>query len=287
MKPAWRTALKAGLGAALLAVLLAAAGPQRLLATLRRAEPLPLLAGLTAYVLLNLAEGWRTKTVFREYGLTFATALRITFVGTFLGNFTPGMVGADVYKVYFLNRLEKGMTRPVALLLVLRAMGAAAVVALAGVGLLAGHGWAGTGRSAVLAALPERVRETLRTVLHTLRQIRPGQILGLSALSVAVAVLRALSLWFLARGFTDGILFADVAVVVALSIFGNAVPVTVGGLGVQEGVIAAGLVLYGVARPDAIGISLVNRACQWLLSVPGAVAFARSRPARERHPGLR
>lgn len=286
MKPVWRTALKAGLGAALLAGLLAAAEPPRLLAAFRGAEPLPLLAGLGAVILLNLAEGWRTRIVFRDYGLTYATALRISLVGTFLGNFTPGMVGADVYKVYFFNRLEKGVVRPVALVLVLRAIGAAAVFALAGIGLVAGSGWPAPGRSAVLAGLPERVRETLRVVLHTLRQIRPAQILGLSVLSVLVAVLRALSLWCLARGFTDGIAFADVTVIVALSILGNAAPLTVGGLGVQEGVIAAGLVLLGVARPDAIGISLVNRIVQWTVSIPGAIVFARSRPGQEKPPRL-
>lgn len=286
MKPTWRTALKAGVGAALLAGLLAAAGPQRLLSTLREAKLLPLLAGFGGIVLLNLAEGWRTRVVFRDYGLTFPTALRITLVGTFLGNFTPGMVGADVYKVYFLNRLEKGVTRPIALLLVLRAIGAAAVFSLAGIGLLAGSGWPGPGRNVVLAWLPERVRETLHVVLQTLRQIRPAQTLTLAALSLVVAVLRALSLWFLARGLTDGIAFADVAVIVALSVLGNAAPLTVGGLGVQEGVIAAGLVLHGVARPDAIAISLINRVVQWVVSIPGAVMFARSQPGREASPQL-
>jgi uncharacterized membrane protein YbhN (UPF0104 family) len=282
VKPAWRTALKAAAGAALLASLLAAAGPARLLETLRTAAPLPLAAGLLAYVVMNLLEGWRTLIIFEGYGLTFGTALRITLAGTFLGNFTPGMVGADVYKVYFLNRREKGITRPVALLLVLRVLGAAAVFALAGIGLLAGHGWsAGGGRSAALAGLTGRPRETLRTVGRALRQIRTAQILILAALSVLVAVTRALSLYFVARGFTGGIPFADIAVVVAFSVLGNAVPLTVGGLGVQEGAIAAGLVVYGVTRPDAIGIALVNRVFQWIVSVPGAVAFARSRPERK------
>lgn len=282
IKPAWRNAFKVLVGIALLAILVAAVEPEELLATVRGAAALPLAGAFAAYVAMNLLEGWRTQIVFDAYRLGFGTALRITLVGTFLGNFTPGMVGADLYKVYFLHKREKGFARPIALLLLLRVLGMIAVFALAGLGLAAGQGWPAEalGRSALLAGLTERARATARELRDAVRQIRAGQLAALAVLSAGVALTRALSLYLLARSFTEDVLFWDVAAVVALSVVANAVPVTIGGLGLQEGAVAAGLVLYGVARPDAVAVSLLNRVFVWIISIPGAVSFLRSRPER-------
>ncbi|HSF39455.1 MAG TPA: lysylphosphatidylglycerol synthase transmembrane domain-containing protein [Thermoanaerobaculia bacterium] len=283
MKPAVKNGLKAAVGLALLALLLSAVEPRELLETLRNAAPLPLAGSFAAYLVMNLFEGWRTQIVFERYRLTFGTAFRITLVGTFLGNFTPGMVGADLYKVYFLNRRERGFARPIALLLLLRVLGMIFVFAFAGLGLLAGHGWrteplAG---SALALGLGDRVRGIVQELKDALRQVRAPQLGSLVLLSAGVAFTRALSLWWLVLAFTDGLLFWDMAVVVAFSVVANAVPITIGGLGLQEGAVAAGLVLYGAARPDAVAVSLLNRVFTWLLSIPGAIAFARSREEKK------
>lgn len=282
MKPAVRNGLKIAVGIGLLALLLSAVEPRELLAAIRNADPLPLAGAFAAYVVMNVFEGWRTQVVFERYRLTFGTALRITLVGTFLGNFTPGMVGADLYKVYFLHRRERGFARPIALLLLLRVLGMIFVFALAGLGLLAGHGWrteplAG---SALALGLGDRLRALFEELKDAVRQIRAPQLGALILLSAGVAITRALSLWWLVLAFTDGLLFWDMAVVVALSTLANAVPITIGGLGLQEGAVAAGLVLYGAARPDAVAVSLLNRVFVWAISIPGAIAFVRSREER-------
>lgn len=279
MRPAVKNGLKIAVGIGLLALLLSAVEPRELLATIRSADPLPLAGAFAAYVVMNLFEGWRTQIVFERYRLTFGTALRITLVGTFLGNFTPSMVGADLYKVYFLNRRERGFARPIALLLLLRVLGMICVFALAGLGLLAGHGWrteplAG---NALALGLGGRVRAVVEELKDAVRQVRAPQLGALVLLSVGVAIARALSLWWLVLAFTDGLLFWDMAVVVAFSVVANAVPITIGGLGLQEGAVAAGLVLYGAARPDAVAVSLLNRVFVWAISIPGAIAFVRSR----------
>jgi uncharacterized membrane protein YbhN (UPF0104 family) len=283
MKPAVKTGLKIAVGIGLLALLLSAVEPRELLATIRNADPLPLAGAFAAFVVMNLFEGWRTQIVFERYRLTFGTALRITLVGTFLGNFTPGMVGADLYKVYFLHRRERGFARPIALLLLLRVLGMICVFALAGLGLLAGHGWRTEPlvQSVLALGLGDRFRALAAELKDAVRQVRAPQLGGLVLLSVGVAVARALSLWWLVFAFTDGLLFWDMAVVVALSTVANAVPITIGGLGLQEGAVAAGLVLYGAARPDAVAVSLLNRVFVWAISIPGAVAFVRSKEKRE------
>ena len=283
MKPAVKNGLKIAVGVALLALLLSAVEPRELLATLKSADPLPLAGAFAAYLAMNLFEGWRTQIVFERYRLTFGTALRITLVGTFLGNFTPGMVGADLYKVYFLHRRERGFARPIALLLLLRVLGMICVFALAGLGLLAGHGWRTEplARSVLAFGLMDRVRAVVEELKDAVRQVRAPQLGALVLLSAGVAVTRALSLWWLVLAFTDGVLFWDLAVVVAFSVVANAVPITIGGLGLQEGAVAAGLVLYGVARPDAVAVSLLNRVFVWAISIPGAIAFVRSREEKE------
>ena len=283
MKPALKNGLKVVLGIGLLALLLSAVEPRELLATIKNAAPLPLAGSFAAFLVMNLFEGWRTQIVFERYRLSFATALRITLVGTFLGNFTPGMVGADLYKVYFLNRREKGFARPIALLLLLRVLGMIWVFALAGLGLLAGHGWrteplAG---SALALGLGDRFRALFRELQEAVQQVRAPQLGALVLLSAGVAFSRALSLWWLILAFTDGLLFWDMAVVVAFSTLANAVPLTIGGLGLQEGAVAAGLVLYGAARPDAVAASLLNRVFTWAISIPGAIAFVRSKEERQ------
>ncbi|HKV08980.1 MAG TPA: lysylphosphatidylglycerol synthase transmembrane domain-containing protein [Thermoanaerobaculia bacterium] len=283
MKPALKNGLKVVLGLGLLALLLSAVEPRELLATIKNAAPLPLAGSFAAFLVMNLFEGWRTQIVFERYRLSFGTALRITLVGTFLGNFTPGMVGADLYKVYFLNRREKGFARPIALLFLLRVLGMIWVFALAGLGLLAGHGWrteplAG---SALALGLGDRFRALFRELQEAVQQVRAPQLGALVLLSAGVAFSRALSLWWLILAFTDGLLFWDMAVVVAFSTLANAVPLTIGGLGLQEGAVAAGLVLYGAARPDAVAASLLNRVFTWAISIPGAIAFVRSKEERQ------
>lgn len=279
MKPAVRNGLKIALGIGLLALLLSAVEPRELLATLENAAPLPLAGSFAAFLVMTLFEGWRTQVVFERYRLSFGTALRITLVGTFLGNFTPGLVGADLYKIYFLNRRERGFARPVALLFLLRVLGMIWVFALAGLGLLAGHGWRteSLAGSALALGLGDRFRAVVRELQEAVRQVRAPQLGALILLSGGVAVTRALSLWWLILAFTDGLLFWDMAVVVAISTIASVVPLTLGGLGLQEGAVAAGLVLYGAARPDAVAAALLNRVFTWAISIPGAIAFLRSR----------
>ncbi len=52
------------------------------------------------------------------------------------------------------------------------------------------------------------------------------------------------------------------------------VPLTIGGLGVQEGVIAYTLSWYGVPLSVGAAVALINRMAVWLVGLIGGLVFA-------------
>lgn len=302
-----RLALKVLVAAVLLGLLLWMAEPARLAETLRGADPWSLALAFVFYAAMTLGETDRVQAAFASYGLKFGAAMRLNLVSTFLGNFSPGMLGADAYKIWFLSRLEKGLTRPLALTVVLRFLGTVTLLALAGIAVLAEPGpraalrevrWkevpaetfgpalAGVALLLGLAALAvlwrwrHALAERARTARAALALLRPAQLARITAVSLGVSIFRSLSLQYAVRSFAGDVSTGEAAVVAALSLILGSLPVSVGGLGVTEGATAGALVLLGVPQPAAVAAALVNRAFVWLVSAAGAVLFLRSRTAR-------
>lgn len=302
--------LRALAGLALLALVIALARPREAFAALRQADPLPLAGAAAGYAVVVLCDALRLRTAF---GLRVGEALRLTLVGLFFGNFTPGMVGADVYKVTALAR-GAGLARPVALAALLRLVGLLAVLVPAVLVLLLAPGrfaaalhaprWS-VGAGPLLLALlvlsgllglaaawrwgrrAPRVLRWRQELSSALVGVGRKRLALLVLLSLGVAGARAASLLLLAAsvggasGAGGAVTAAEAVVLGAVATAAVALPLSLGGLGVTEGALAAGLVLLGLGRPEAVAAALLNRALLWVAAAVGGVLLAgRGGPGR-------
>jgi len=292
----------------LLAALLALVDLRRLWATVAGADGLLLGAALAASCAGNvLLEARRFQTVFAGHGLGYGAALRITLASLFVGSFTPGAIGTELYKLYALHRRDRGVVRPLVQLALLRLLGAAAVVIVAGgavlavparVAEIAGRlAWRRpAGATAVLAAggavllalglgalafgwtrLAPRLREVWREGREGLAEVRIGLVGEIFILSLGVALLRGLSLALLVRSLGAGARYGDLLVVAALSVVVGVLPIGPAGLGVQEGVLAGCLVLLRIPPPVAVAVALLSRVFLWIFAASGFWALPASR----------
>jgi uncharacterized membrane protein YbhN (UPF0104 family) len=288
-----------------LAALLALVDLRRLWATVAGADgPLLGAALAVACAAIVFLEARRFQAVFASRGLGYGAALRITLASLFVGSFTPGAVGAELYKLYWLHRRERGMVRPFVQLALLRVVGAAAVVIVAGGAVLAAPARVGeiasriawrwpAGTTTILATagallaalglvvlalgwtrLALRLREVWRQGREGLAGVRVWLMGELFVLSLGVALLRGLSLALLVRSLGASARFGDLLVVVALSVLAGVLPIGPAGLGLQEGVLAGCLVLLRIPPPVAVAIALLSRVFLWIFAAGGLWALS-------------
>ncbi len=235
---------------------------------------------------------WRTLLVARGIDQPWSVLFRSFFVGRFLGAFTPSTTGLDGYRLWDIGRrtndyatsgavilVEKlvglvGMATVCLLLLpfgllerlgmvgVLVAVGMASV-ALVGLFVLASPGPSGVGRASSLAKLaPGPLRGRAAKLAEALAGGTSMKTLAI-ALGLGIVSHACLSATFAASGLAVGIALSPLTLLAV----GNAIvisvllPVSIGGVGVREGVAVALLVSAGdgtVTTTDAMLLALVG-----------------------------
>ncbi len=271
-------------------------------------DPLEALKAASAFLIaVVILEGARIKILFDDYSLTYRITLKIALIGVFFGNFTPGMVGAEIYKVHFLHQLCAGVAKPLALVAVLRFIGLAVTVfTTVLVWVLSDIRFtplsefatsANSGRPAMLAAglaalsaavlgwawrtgRMTRLFNLWHGVIAALKQIRVAQLLGVTGLSFLVLGARAAFLVWLVRALAGSLKPAEGLLAAAGSVLAGALPVGFGGLGIQEGTLAGMLIALGVPESTGLAVALINRILIWLVALVGGLIFLLSRTAR-------
>jgi uncharacterized membrane protein YbhN (UPF0104 family) len=306
----WTGRIRLLFGAVLMLALLATVDLRLLWASLLASDGTLLLASLVAAgAAAVVLEALRFQRVFAEAGVRYVAALRITLASLFVGSFTPGAVGAEAFKLYAVSRGQNGVVRPLVRLVLLRVLGLVAMLtAAAGAGLWNLEGlrqigerivwrWPAVSVPLVRAAgatlailaiaavaigwrrIAPRARGTLQQAVEALAAFRLRLVGEVFGLSLGVALLRGVSLFFLLRGLGERCRFGDLLMAAALSVLAGALPISPAGLGVQEGVLAGCLMLLGVSPPAAATAALLNRSFLWLFAAAGAWATtATARP---------
>lgn len=284
-----------------------------------RARPGGIVLAFALFVGVALLDAWRLVITFSdpETGTSFREATVLTLIGMFWGNFTPGLVGAEVYKAAALGRRDADWVSSAILITTLRLLGFATALAWAvaavavepelisrmasGVAWSSGGWWQAVLAVAALAVvgalalaflpafagLRRHVVTTAERAVRALRGLRSGGLLGVLGVSALLGLFRIGVLWALTEALAPGTIGpAEGALVVAASILAIALPLSIGGLGIQEGAIAGLLVLFGLPAPDALAVALTQRAFLWVLALLGGALFVLRRPdARERPDG--
>jgi uncharacterized membrane protein YbhN (UPF0104 family) len=266
----------------------------------------PAVFGLVVVHVIAATAWRRLLRTFAGVALGWATTLRLYYAAQVLGTFTPGNLGADVYRVLAVetHATRSQLAQPV---LVQRLTSVVAIVVLGGVGGLAlpmpgreafllgaatigiivavgsvavvgvarGHGWRG--------GIAWRLgwndggtsgRERLWSA------IRDGFVLGLlfhgASLLLGLSLVRAVDL----DASANPSMVLGALAVARLSL---AIPVSPNGIGIQEGLLAILFVQLGLPADAAVAAALLNRLGFLLTSAIGAVLLVSGSASRAPH----
>ncbi len=277
------------LGPALLVLFLWNADLGQLWVTLRGALLWPIILSLLLMPPFVVIKAWRWTRLLHEMGVTLGlpTACALYTVGLFYGATTPGQAGDLLKAVYLRNR---GQPLAPALLSVIldRLFDLLVMAGLATVGIFAlgqllpsrelqtalvvcmGLGIiamtvvlvAQTPRQWVLTTVLPRLAPKLTANLERWNQqlgglaLRPGPLVALSAASLLSACFTFVRLWllFLALGLDRVPLYVVVGASALIAVL-QALPISIAGVGVRDGVLIAILQTYGYSNEQALTLS--------------------------------
>ena len=285
---------------------------------LARANPIWLLAGFACYGAVELIAGWRWQILLRVQGIELGwfRLFSLLLIGVFFNFFIPGGTGGDVIKIFYLLKETPGK-RTAALLSVLvdRLIGLVALTAFAGVLILINWNWLMASADVAKYVWPALIILGSSLIglhgsyivtrygwVHKLPTRMPGRD-KLAELAMAYTLygnawkptLAAFALSLVAHLGYFGVFyctgealrheavvlptFGDLCVIMPVVNTISAMPISLGGLGVREGLFQVFLhKLCGVHETDAVLISSTGYLLTFFWGIIGGVLYLFYRP---------
>ena len=282
---------------------------------------LPIVVTLVVFVASTWALAWRWQLLLASKGIRepLGWLAKLYFVGQAASQVLPTAIGGDAVRIVEHARRRPRVKGEVAAAVLLeRAAGAAATLALVALGLVLAAAsdedvrifvWieallvAGTAAAAFLVfarrarpvlsrlgPLARRLRigapaRSLYLALHGYRE-RPGVLTAVTSISLAIQVIRVLGMWLC--GVAVGVDVSPLAYFVLgpLLFLVMLVPFTLNGIGVREAFFVAFLGRFGVGADPAFATGFLFFAVTIAAALPGAVvvAWERARPTASAAP---
>jgi glycosyltransferase 2 family protein len=278
-------------------------------AQLARANPVYFTLALLVYMLAIVINGAKWQVLMRAQGVVvpFGAVLRFIFAGFFFNNFLPAQVGGDLVRGFSLARYtDRGADAAVSVIVdrvvgLMAYMATAAFAAFIAVN-VTGHSelqqveWVAVLALVVLAAgfallLSRRLRDLI-TRIFQVRLFRPlaplwGRLSNAfgayrfqyRALAVAFAIGLAgiacttLVNWILSQSMGGGMTITAIALFNPLIALVGMLPISIGGIGVNQTAYPFFYGLAGVPVAHALAVSILMQAIMFLGSLPGGVLW--------------
>lgn len=299
----WRL-VRLAVSAALIVYLAANIDWPRMRTVFRSAHAGMLLAAPPVFVLGQVFAAARWVILLRGFGIMLSPVRSYVFylVSAFYGTFLPGVIGGDVVRIGMCARHTRaGLGRITLSVIIERASGVAALFILGGfgsvwisryslirfdsvlmrsfqiaLGLLAASAltaWF------LLKRIPEdldpgrhsRFKRTPILVLFNLKQLKPVQVAGILAASLGFQGFDILSSYLFARGLNLELPVAYFMILFPIVYLATVLPISIGGLGVREGVLAYFLTRAGIELSDAVTFSFLVYMNRIILAVIGGM----------------
>jgi uncharacterized protein (TIRG00374 family) len=274
------------------------------------------LASLAIMTVTVLPMAWRWDKLLRAQGISdrLAWLTRAYFVSYTAGQVLPTSIGGDAARIYETARRHPGRGGPVAgSVLLERALGGAATLALAAVGFVLAIGrydvgaylwlelafvvatvllgvvvFARSARTPLARTAPLlrrlRVERPLRAVYEGIHAYRghPRLLLGISGLTIAIQACRVLAIWAAGKAVGVDLSPRPYYVMGPLLFLVMLVPFTINGLAVREAFFVSFLGKLHVEADAAFATGFLFFVVTIALSLPGAVilAWQSLRPSR-------
>jgi uncharacterized protein (TIRG00374 family) len=306
--------------AGLTAWLVADASPGDILASLRRAAPLWVLAAIALVLVDRAIMAYRWLLLLRaiEPGkvLPLGAMMRVFFVSTFVGSFLPASVGSAAARTVALARYQVPPADALASVVVDGLLGGVSVLIAAAAGLFvvrqALDGWALAVAFATAASvigltllllfdsrilsglvawltarhLP-RIQRTGEKALSAIRQYghhRDRLAIGLVS-AVGVQALRVLQAWCLGMSLGLKVGLAWYFAFVPVIVFVMMLPISVAGIGTSQAAFTFFFTRVGMPAADALALSILFLALAIVGNLPGGLLVGFGRAARPARPG--
>lgn len=281
----------------------------RITDVLTRVHPSFLLLGVMGIITdrLLMAYRWWILSEASGYAIPYWHLLRVYVVSGFFGTFLPSSVGADLVSMAGLSRYTGSKITSASLVLVDRVAGlfslflvAAFAAALAvfypiipvqaswilAVAIFFGVGCLAIGISfhpaihrlaEIMASyLPWKAGKPLQEIYDAYRQFgrRPMMLLGIVGIAMGNHIISHGVVYLLSRSLGLEVPFLFYLIVMPLVTVLLMLPISLGGLGVQEGALAFLLSLAGVPVVNGVGLALLIRLAWTAMTLPGGVLYA-------------
>ena len=275
---------------------------------LRNAELEYFFAAIAIMIVTVWPMAWRWQKLLDARGIhdRLRWLLRAYFTAYTAGQVLPTSVGGDAMRIFETSRRHPGYGGPIAgSVLLERALGGAATLALAGVGFVLAIGhydvgaylWVELGfvvATLVLAVVlfSRRARRPLRLTVPVLRKLRlerpvravyegihgyrhhPWLLAGVTVLTLGIQAVRVLAIWLTAKSVGVDLSPRVYYVMGPLLFLVMLVPFTINGLAVREAFFVSFLTKLGVSADAAFATGFLFFVVTIALSLPGAVILA-------------
>jgi glycosyltransferase 2 family protein len=249
---------------------------------------------------------WKWQILLTVKGVVVSVwnLLVITLIGKFWGTFLPSSIGVDIVRGYYLYRERANGTVVASSLIFDKVMGLWSLLLLATIGLLVygiviggvniGHvfvglmvlaagsvyllqtdrvrGWIENGLPRVFG---RRVADIVIRVYHAFLAYRgfPSVIAWSFVLSIILQLIRVLGVYAMARALDVEIPLAYYLVLVPVSMILIMLPLSVGGLGLREGVFVGLFAIAGMSKVDAFALGFATSLTDIAVSLLGGILY--------------
>lgn len=300
----WLSGLRIGISAALVGWLLWSVD-WRQVAQLAHGVVWPWVAvawGLHLFNRVLTTSKWALLLHAQGFAFSFFALLRIVFISNLLGHFLPSAIGGDNIRMLTVARKNARAPEAVSTVLMERFTGVLSLAALAVLGGLWSYGRWGEHRLVQALVIPMAVLTLGLLTVGTARGQRvivqgvdrlhwlPGHaflvklhhafrayrthrhtVRAALGISVLVQVVRVTLIFLLAKALGLRLFFGEALVLIPTILFISMLPISIGGLGVQEGAYVVLLRLVGVETTAAFGLSLLARLVALTANLPGGL----------------
>ena len=301
--------LKTAVSLAFFFIIFSQADVSQALEQFTRLPPSFIAYALVFYTCLQWLSCIRWQIILSSSGQNLPTSrlMQSYFAGMFLNIFLPGAVGGDVYRVFHISKEIRDPEIALVSVFLERFTGLVALSAIAVAGLVPAFQiigrWdivalffgcvAALVGATLLIANPYLLRlvapwlKKLRLANITARMARIQTLLyQFSQHRQALALSAGLSLflqfaivyyhYLIAQQLDISISFLELLVFIPIIVVVTMLPISLGGLGLKEGLWIYLFVRVGNSAEEALVLSLVITAFSWILSLPGAIILLRN-----------
>lgn len=304
----WSLFLRGAVTVILIALILHWVDSKAVLATLAGANPgwIVCIAALALADRYLMSYKWAMLLRGRGVGLSNGEAFRIYLASVFAGTFLPTGVGSDIYRVVRTATGGRRLDTVTASVVIERVIGllAVLVVGLTGLQILVNRGevlfspvccltWAGLGLVVALLflSIQDRTISLMTRLLSGVSHFKPVRVLlKLHAAYVEFSrqgrvlliffawtllerVVQVLLVYTAARALGIHPHFVYFLALIPVSDLVLLLPISIGGIGLTEGVLMVLLSHAGLSAAESLSTALLLRALGWLLLIPFGFVF--------------